>query len=213
MSLKVVVGVVVGAGVGVAAVAAAPFTGGGSIAGAIALGEALTVGGAVAGAVGGAVGGGVVGTVASENDKNKIKNAKEEGRQEAKAKNALDISDLKESLKIYSEKMSVANAYFEKLIVMETVAVAVIAYNGLDTRSMQNEISDLLRSISNDSLPQKIQNEINYIYSNPPTIKEALVLAKNTNLEKDLCRDIIMLTAKSFNINHEKYLNSWQQYS
>jgi len=207
MSWKIILG---GAVLGIGAVAAAPFTGGGSIAGAIALGEALTVGGAVAGAVGGAVVGGVV---ASENDKSKIKNAKEEGRQEAKAEYALEISKLKERLKIYSEKMSVADAYFEKLIVMETVAVAVIAYNGLDTRSRKNEISDLLRSFSNDTLPQKIQNEINDIYSNPPSIEKALVLAKNTNLEKYLCRDIIMLTAKSFNINHEKYLNSWQKYS
>jgi hypothetical protein len=199
--------VMVGAGVGVGAVALAPFTGGGSIAGAIALGEALTVGGAIVGVVGG----GVAGAVVEVNNKNKMKDAKEEGKQEAKAEFAIKISKVMKELKLVSERIDNADAYFETLIAMENVAVAVIAYNGINVRSKQNEISDLLRSLSNTTLPKNIQNKINHIYLKPPSIREAFSFAKNAKLDRDVCRDIIMLSAESCNINSDDFLREWQK--
>lgn len=199
----------VGAGVGVLAVAAAPFTGGGSIVAAVTLAESLAGAGAIA-AGAGALGGGA-GYLASKNDETKINNVKEEGRQEGKAESAIKISKLNKELNTLKGRMSNANDYFKTLVAMESIAVATIAYNGMDARSKQEEISDLLRSLSNDTLPQNIKNEINKIYLKPPTISEALVLAKNANLNLETCQNIILLTSESCNTNNYKFLTEWKK--
>jgi len=207
MSWKIILG---GAVLGIGAVAAAPFTGGGSIAGAIALGEALTVGGAV---VGGVVGGAAGAAASSSVSKKAKEEGKQEGKQEAKAEYAIKISKVMKELKLLSERMNNLNSYFEKLIVMENIAVATIVYNGINARNKQNEISDTLRSLSNDILPKNIKDKINNIYLKPPTIQEALLLAKNANLDRDTCRYIIMLSAESCDISSDNFLREWQRIS
>jgi len=203
MSWKIFAGI----GVGIGAVALAPFTGGGSIAGAIALGEALTVGGAITGAVVG----GVAGAVISDNDDNKVKNAKEQGRQEGKAEASIEISKLKETLTILHRKNGATNDYFETLIAMESIAVATIAYNNINTMTKQEEISDLLRSLSNDTLPKQIKMKIDNIYRKPPEIEDALRLAKKSNLDIETCQYIILLTSELCNTNNDKFLTEWKK--
>jgi len=207
MSWKIILG---GAVLGIGAVAAAPFTGGGSIAGAIALGEALTVGGAVVGATAGAAAGAVASSGVSKKAKEE---GKQEGKQEAKAEYAIKISEVMKEFKLHYERMNQANTYFETLIAIESIAVATIAYNKINVRTKQNEISDALRSLSNDTLPKNIKNKINNIYLKPPTIQEALSLAKNANLDRDTCRYIIMLSAESCDISSDNFLREWQRIS
>lgn len=205
MSWKIILG---GVGLGVGAVALAPFTGGGSIAGAIALGEALTVGGAVAGVVGG----GVAGAMASKNaEKEGHEEGHEKGYQQGKAENNVEIAKLKKKFQNYNSNIKSTKNYFEQLIAMESIAVACLEYFKVNTKNKQEEISDLLHSIGADTLPQEIKNKINNIYNNPPTIQEALTLAKNTNLDREICKNIIILTADIYNINSRRLLIEWEE--
>ncbi len=210
--------IVIGTGVGVGAVAAAPFTGGGSIFAAIAAAESLAIAG-TAGAIATATvtavttgGAAVLAVNKIENEmKNKINNAKENGKQEAKAEYAIQISKLTEHLKKLNERMASTDRYFETLIAMENIAVAVIAFNTINVRTKQNEISEILRSLSDDTLPQNIKDKIHNIYLKPPTIQEALLLAKNSNLDKETCRDTIILSSEICNIENNKFLIEWEK--
>jgi len=161
-------------------------------------------------AVVGFIGGVVVG---SKKNKKEIKDAKEEGKQEAKAEHTIKISKVIKESELHYKRMNQANTYFETLIAIESIAVATIAYNKINVRTKQKEISDALRPSRDNILPENIKDKINFIYLKPPTIQEALSLAKNANLDRDRCRRIIMLSAESCDISSDNFLREWQRIS
>jgi len=177
--LKVLGGVAVGVG----AVAAAPFTGGGSILGAATLASSLAGAGAVAagaGAVGAAAG---VALSNSDSEEDKIRVAKEEGRQEAIAENALEMEKFRAEL----EEMLADTSKREQFIVT-AFAVGICAANadGEICEDEREELDVLVTGIgTSDKLSQTTKQQIKEFIDNPPNLNTVWALIEEHNFDDE----------------------------
>lgn len=179
-----------GAAIGVGAVAAAPFTGGGSL-----LGGATLLGSlAGAGTVAAAVGAGVAGAVVAANldgDDEAHKAGFEAGRKQAKAEHLAEITKLKQGLEKAMESLKIAGKHFNAIIALNAVAVATANCQGGISKEVRDEIEQFIIGTAVDTIPDTVKAQIESLYQKPPTVKEAFILAKESDMDMSIFDVII----------------------
>ncbi|MGI2122393.1 hypothetical protein ACRN9J_09360 [Shewanella baltica] len=205
--------ILAGVAVGVGAVAAAPFTGGGSLLGGASLIASLTGAGTIAAAVGAGAVGGVVGAAVADSDHNEKKQIKDQGRAEGKAENALQIEKLSNKLSQVLEKLKSHDEHFKAIIAMEAVGVACAACDGDFSDNEREEIGEFVKGMIAQSIPKVIKEKIQSIYDNPPTVKEAFLLAKDSDISLDVYEDLIRFVMEIDGIKPEEeaFVQAWNQ--
>lgn len=205
--------ILAGVAVGVGAVAAAPFTGGGSILAGISAASSLAGAGAAAAAVGAGAAGGVAGAVmaqASEDEKTAARNA---GRAEGKAETKIAIDELANRLDDALHSLKSHDAHFKAIIALEAVGVACAACDDDFSDAEKEEIGEFVKGMVAASIPESVKAKINDIYDNPPTIKEAFVLAQDSGLEMSIFEDLIQYVMEIDGIKPEEevFIQAWNQ--
>jgi hypothetical protein len=202
-----------GVAVGVGAVAAAPFTGGGSLLGGASLIASLSGAGTIAAAVGAGVAGGAVGAAIADSDNNEKKQIKEEGRAEGKAENAIQIEKLENKLLQALTKLKSHDAHFKAIIAMEAVGVSCAACDGDFSENEREEIGEFVKGMIAQSIPEEVKEKIQSIYDNPPTVKEAFLLAKDSGMSLDVYEDVIRFVMEIDGVKPEEeaFVQAWNQ--
>jgi hypothetical protein len=205
--------ILTGVAVGVGAVAAAPFTGGGSLLGGASLIASLSGAGTIAAAVGAGALGGVVGAAVADSDENELKQAKEQGRADGKAENALQIDKLLNTLFQALEKIKSHDEHFKAIIAMEAVGVSCAACDGDFSDNEREEIGEFVKGMIAQSLPKDVKEKIQDIYDNPPTVKEAFMLAKDSGMSLDVYEDLIRFVMEIDGVKPEEvaFVHTWNQ--
>lgn len=205
--------ILAGAAVGVGAVAAAPFTGGGSLLGGASVIASLTGAGTVAAAIGAGTVGGVVGAAMADSEENEKKQIKEEGRAEGRAENAIQIDKLAKKLSQALENLKSHDEHFKAIIAMEAVGVSCAACDGDFSDNEREEIGAFVKGMMAQSIPEKVKEKIQYIYSNPPTVKEAFLLAKDSGMSLDVYEDLIRFVMEIDGVKPEEevFVQAWNQ--
>lgn len=209
--------VLAGAAVGVGAVAAAPFTGGGSLLGGASIIASLTGAGTVAAAVGAGTVGGVVGAAMADSEENEKKQWKEvgrvEGRVEGRAENSIQIDKLENKLLQALEKLKAHDEHFKAIIAMEAVGVACAACDGDFSDNEKEEIGEFVKGMMAQSIPSDVKEKIQSIYDNPPSIKEAFLLAKSSGMPLDIYEELIRFVMEIDGIKAEEeiFVQAWNQ--
>lgn len=205
--------ILAGVAVGVGAVAAAPFTGGGSLLGGASLIASLTGAGTIAAAVGAGAVGGVVGAAVADSDEKEKKQAKEQGRAEGRAENALQIEELVKKLSQALEKIKSHDEYFKVIIAMEAVGVSCAACDGDFSDNEREEIGEFVKGMIAQSIPKVVKEKIQGIYDNPPTVREAFLLAKDSGMSLDVYEDLIRFVMEIDGIKPEEeaFVHAWNQ--
>lgn len=185
-----------GAAIGVTAVAAAPFTGGGSLAGGATLLGSL----AGAGTVATAVGAGVAGAVAAANldgDDKAHKAGVETGRKQAKAEHLAEITRLNKELEKAMNSLKQAGRHFNAIIALNAVAVATANCKGGISEGDREGIEQFITGIAAGAIPDMVKGKIESLYQQPPTVKEAFVLAQESGMDMSLFDEIINMVVFS----------------
>lgn len=205
--------ILAGVAVGVGAVAAAPFTGGGSLLGGVSLIASLSGAGTIAAAVGAGAIGGVVGAAVADSDEKEIKQAKEEGRAEALAENAAQLEKLSNKLYQALEKLKSHDQHFKAIIAMEAVGVSCAACDGDFSDNEREQIGEFVKGMIAQSIPKDVKEKIQDIYDNPPTIKEAFLLAKNSGMPLDVYEDLIRFVMEIDGVTpaEKAFVQAWNQ--
>ncbi|MDP5145270.1 hypothetical protein ORI98_02295 [Shewanella sp. ULN5] len=205
--------ILAGVAVGVGAVAAAPFTGGGSLFGGATLLTSLTGAGTIAAAVGAGTAGAVVGAALDDRDEEQKKKAKEEGRAEERAENAVQIEKLSNKLSQALEKLKSHDEHFKAIIAMEAVGIACAACDGDFSDNERKEIGEFVKGMIAQSIPKDVKEKIQSIYDNPPTVKEAFLLAKDSGMSLDVYEDLIRFVMEIDGIKPEEeaFVHAWNQ--
>lgn len=205
--------ILAGAAVGVGAVAAAPFTGGGSLLGGASLIASLTGAGTIAAAVGAGAVGGVVGAAVADSDDKEKEQIKDQGRAEGKAENALQIEKLANNLSQALEKLKSHDEHFKAIIAMEAVGIACAACDGDFSDNEREEIGEFVKGMTAQSIPKDVKEKIQSIYDNPPTVKEAFLLAKDSGMSLDVYEGLIRFVMEIDGIKPEEeaFVLAWNQ--
>lgn len=205
--------ILAGVAVGVGAVAAAPFTGGGSLLGGATLLASLSGAGTIAAAVGAGAIGGAVGAAVADSDQKEKKQAKEQGRAEGRAENALQIERLVNKLSQALEKLKSHDEHFKAIIAMEAVGVSCAACDGDFSDNEREEIGEFVKGMVAQSIPKDVKEIIQDIYDNPPTIREAFLLAKESGMPLDIYEDLIRFVMEIDGIKPEEeaFVQAWNQ--
>ena len=205
--------ILAGVAVGVGAVAVAPFTGGGSLLGGVSLIASLSGAGTIAAAVGAGAIGGVVGAAVADSDEKEIKQAKEEGRAEALAENAAQLEKLSNKLYQALEKLKSHDQHFKAIIAMEAVGVSCAACDGDFSDNEREQIGEFVKGMIAQSIPKDVKEKIQDIYDNPPTIKEAFLLAKNSGMPLDVYEDLIRFVMEIDGVTpaEKAFVQAWNQ--
>ncbi len=205
--------ILTGAVVGIGAVAAAPFTGGGSLLGGVSLIASLSGAGTIAAAVGAGIVGGGVGAAMADSDENEMKQAKEQGRAEGMAENSLQIEKLVNELSQALEKLKSHDEHFKAIIAMEAVGVSCAACDGDFSDNEREEIGEFVKGMIAQSIPKEVKEKIQDIYDNPPTVKEAFLLAKDSGISLDIYEDLIRFVMEIDGIKPEEeaFVQAWNQ--
>jgi hypothetical protein len=205
--------ILAGVAVGVGAVAAAPFTGGGSLLGGASVIASLTGAGTIAAAAGAGAVGGVVGAAMADSEKNEKKQIKEEGRAEGLAENAIQIEKLANKLSQALEKLKSHDEHFKAIIAMEAVGAACAACDGDFSDNEREEIGEFVKGMIAQSIPKDVKEKIQDIYDNPPTVKEAFLLAKDSGMSLDVYEDLIRFVMEIDGIKPEEeaFVKAWNQ--
>lgn len=204
---KVLTGVVIGVG----AVAAAPFTGGGSVFGAATLLGSLSGAGTVAAAVGAGVVGGAVG--AALDDEDDIKDAAfKEGKAEGKAENSAEITAMRQKLEQAFELLSKSKKMDDTFVALMAVAISCACFTNTLQRDKE-EIQDFIFGLSKSELSESIQATINGMFKNPPSIADAVKLAKASDVPLKTFETIISVIGEMGG-DHQgfaAYTHAWNQ--
>lgn len=205
--------ILTGVAVGVGAVAAAPFTGGGSLLGGASLIASLSGAGTIAAAVGAGVAGGAVGAAVADSDDNEKKQIKEEGRAEGRAENSLQIEKLAKKLVQALEKLKSHDEHFNAIIAMEAVGVSCAACDGDFSENEREEIGEFVKGMISQNIPEDVKEKIQSIYDNPPTVKEAFLLAKTTGMPLEVYEDLIRFVMEIDGVKPEEeaFVQAWNQ--
>jgi len=209
--------VLTGVAVGVGAVAAAPFTGGGSLLGGASLIGSLTGATAVAAATGAGLTGAAVGGVLAESEKDEKRKdrdkARKEGETKAKAEMSVKLKNLEEKLTLAAKQLHCQEKTFQMLIALEAVAVSCASCDIDFSDKEKQEIGEFVSGMLGANIPENVKHKIKTIYDNPPSIKEAFNLAKNTGVELSMYEDLIQFVMEIDGINEEErvFVQAWNQ--
>jgi len=200
-----------GAAIGVGAVAAAPFTGGGSLLGAASLAGSLAGAGTVAAAVGVGVAGAVVGAnMGGDDDVRQAAYAA--GQKDAKAEHLEELQVLRGKLGEAVASLKVAGQHFNAIVALHAVAVAVATCEGAVSEAEREGIDLFISGLSGDSLPDTVAQRIESLYLQPPTVKEAFQLARESALDMGTFDEIINLVVHADGGMHPReaaFMQAW----
>jgi hypothetical protein len=173
----------------------------------------LSGAGTIAAAVGAGALGGVVGAAVADSDENELKQAKEQGRADGKAENALQIDKLLNTLFQALEKIKSHDEHFKAIIAMEAVGVSCAACDGDFSDNEREEIGEFVKGMIAQSLPKDVKEKIQDIYDNPPTVKEAFMLAKDSGMSLDVYEDLIRFVMEIDGVKPEEvaFVHTWNQ--
>ena len=208
--------ILTGAVIGVGAIAAAPFTGGGSLLGGATLMGSLAGAGVAATGAGlaGAAAGGAVARSAREKAEMEKENSRNEGRAEAKAEALIRIKQLELKLEEALQKLKSHNNHFRAIIALEAVGVACAACDGDFSQKEKDELGEFVNGMLGQSIPEDVKRIIKSIYDDPPTVKEAFILAKESGIALKLYEDLIQYVMTVDGIEHPKeraFVQAWDQ--
>jgi hypothetical protein len=205
--------ILAGVAVGIGAVAAAPFTGGGSLLGGASLIASLSGAGTIAAAVGAGAVGGVVGAAVADSDEKEKSEIKKQGIAEGRAENSLKITQLANKLSQALEKLKSHDEHFKAIIAMEAVGVSCAACDGNFSEDEKVEIGEFVKGMISQSIPEDVKEKIQSIYDNPPTVREAFLLAKNTGMPLEIYDDLIKFVMEIDGIQPEEvvFVQAWNQ--
>tara|TARA_B100001059_G_C17708353_1_gene514042 strand:- start:160 stop:819 length:660 start_codon:yes stop_codon:yes gene_type:complete len=210
--------VIGGAAIGVGAVAAAPFTGGGSILGAATLVSSLTGAGAIAAGVGavGATAGAVANRREKKLEKDKIFQAKKEGKQESEIEKAIEIEKLKAELACI-----LADIEIRENFLVTAFAVGICAANADNEicESEKEEIEELVAGLGrNKTLSKVTQDRLKEWYKNPPNLTTVWAIIKNNKLDSpdyletfDKIVNMVVWADGEKNIHEDEFINAWNR--
>lgn len=209
--------VLAGVAIGVGAVAAAPFTGGGSLLAGSTLAASLTGAGAIAAATGAGLTGAVVGGVMAETEDEErradIDRGRAEGKAEGKAESSLEAEKLAEELVIALKSVKSVDNHFRTIIALEAVGVACAACDGDFSDEERVEIGAFVKGMLSQSIPENVKEKLQAVYDNPPTVKEAFLLAKESGLALGFYEDVIKVVMNVDGIKQEEreFVQAWAQ--
>lgn len=205
--------ILAGVAVGVGAVAAAPFTGGGSLVGGATLLSSLAGAGTIAAATGAGLTGAAVGAAMADSEEKEKENLKDEGRAEGKAEALVEMSKLENTLVSALKKLKSHDEHFKAIIALEAVGVSCAACDGDFSENEKEEIGEFVKGMLAQSIPDDVKNKIQTIYDNPPTVKEAFVLAQHSGIALDVYEDLIQFVMEIDGIKEEEkvFVQAWSQ--
>ena len=205
--------ILAGVAVGIGAVAAAPFTGGGSLLGGASLIASLSGAGTIAAAVGAGAVGGVVGAAVADSDEKEKSEIKKQGIAEGRAENSLQITQLANKLSQALEKLKSHDEHFKAIIAMEAVGVSCAACDGNFSEVEKVEIGEFVKGMISQNIPKDVKEKIQSIYDNPPTVREAFLLAKNTGMPLEIYDDLIKFVMEIDGVQPEEivFVQAWNQ--
>lgn len=188
-----------GAALGVGAVAAAPFTGGGSVVGAATLASSL----AGAGTIATAVGAGTVGAAAAHA---LSKDDEEDITEKAEVEYLLKIQEYEKRLNKAFDLIRGNAQFFDSLLALEAVGFAIAACDGEISQEEQVIISTYARGANHANYPLKYKKMSEDLHRNPPSVREAFHMAKNSGLDLSLFNDLIRILIEADGVEHESEL-------
>jgi len=202
-----------GAAIGVGAVAAAPFTGGGSLVGGATLLGSLAGAGTIAVAVGAGVAGAVV-AANLDGDEEAHKAGVEAGRKQAKAEHLAEITKLNQELEKVMQSLKLAGKHFNAIMALNAVAVAVATANckGGISEEDREGIEQFITGVAAGAIPDIVKAKIESLYQQPPTIKEAFILAKESGMDMSIFDEIIkllVLSKASVHPQEAAFMQAW----
>ncbi|MGL4764784.1 MAG: hypothetical protein ACRC2N_07120 [Aeromonas sp.] len=205
--------ILAGVAVGIGAVAAAPFTGGGSLLGGASLIASLSGAGTIAAAVGAGAVGGVVGAAVADSDEKEKSEIKKQGIAEGRAENSLQITQLANKLSQALEQLKSHDEHFKAIIAMEAVGVSCAACDGNFSEVEKVEIGEFVKGMISQNIPKDVKEKIQSIYDNPPTVREAFLLAKNTGMPLEIYDDLIKFVMEIDGVQPEEivFVQAWNQ--
>lgn len=200
-----------GAAIGVGAVAAAPFTGGGSLVGGATLLGSLAGAGTIAVAVGAGVAGAVV-AANLDGDEEAHKAGVEAGRKQAKAEHLAEITKLNQELDKAVQSLKLAGKHFNAIMALNAVAVATANCKGGISEEDREVIEQFITGVATGAIPGIVMAKIESLYQQPPTIKEAFILAKESGMDMSIFDEIIKLLVFSKATVHPQeaaFMQAW----
>tara|TARA_Y100001001_G_scaffold156989_1_gene174479 strand:+ start:716 stop:1345 length:630 start_codon:yes stop_codon:yes gene_type:complete len=201
--------VLAGVAIGVGAVAAAPFTGGGSLLGAATLGASLSGAGTIAAASGAGLAGAAAGKAMSSREERERRSTTEK-QERTKAETDARLAALEKNL---ARAMAENDSYFRGIIALEAVAVACAVCDGDFSETERLEIAEFVRGMLAQNIPEAVKLKIEKVYNNPPTIKEAYQLAKESGVPIDLFDEVIQFVMEVDGVKEEEkaFAQAWNQ--
>jgi len=201
--------VLAGVAIGVGAVAAAPFTGGGSLLGAATLGASLSGAGTIAAASGAGLAGAAAGKAMSSREERERRSSTEKHEQ-TRAETDARLAALENNL---ARAMAESDSYFRGIIALEAVAVACAVCDGDFSENERLEIAEFVRGMLAQNIPEDVKLKIEEVYNNPPTIKEAYQLAKESGVPIDLFDEVIQFVMEVDGVKEEEkaFAQAWNQ--
>lgn len=190
-----------GAAAGVAAVAALPVAG--------PIGAVTLAGAAVAGTLG--AGAGAVAEALDDSEER----AERRGEKKAKAQYKVEIEKLTNNMEVMLNKMKDTNQLYQAIYAMEAVAIAVAKCDGEFHPKEKEQIDEFIAGVASGSLPQEVKDNIQNLYLNPPNIKEAYKMVKDSSIQDmDVIDDIINVTINADDVIHDKevaFMEAWDE--
>lgn len=185
---------------GVGAIAAAPFTGGGSLLGAATLAASLTGAGTIAGAAGAAAVAGGAGAYAANKE-----NEEEEARRRKLSEVNRRADKLEEGLKKALETFGGDKEYFNYIIGLTAIGLAMANVDGEISPEEKQEIEEFIGGIANSNYPPYIKEMIQRLHDNVPNLMTAMkYMEKIRPSNYDSVRDLIELVMWVDGVQHYK---------
>lgn len=194
--------VIGGACAGIAVVVALPVAG--------PVGAITAVGAAVAAGIGAVAGG--VAEHFDDSEEQAREDGYREGRKDAKTECSVQIENIKNKLEKTFNRFKESADYYRVIIAMEAVAVSCANCDGEIADVEKEQIEMFISGVSRSALPSAVKERIQDIYDNPPTIREAFKLAKESNMGMSIFDDIINLVVHADGIvhkNEEVFMQAW----
>ena len=109
--------------------------------------------------------------------------------------------------------MAENDSYFRGIIALEAVAVACAVCDGDFSETERLEIAEFVRGMLAQNIPEAVKLKIEKVYNNPPTIKEAYQLAKESGIPIDLFDEVIQFVMEVDGVKEEEkaFAQAWSQ--
>lgn len=152
----------------------------------------------LAGAAIGAGVGGLAGAAAAAHDKSQKRKARQQGAEEERAKHAVKVERLVSALGEAEQRLGEDHSYFDLLIAMYAVGVAVAACDGSIADEERRDIQEFVAGVGCSELPSHVKERIAELEAAPPEFATAMALVGRVDRRSwDLFDDVIDLVAGS----------------